>query len=95
MKIPGALGYGGPAKIVVPTLTCSLIVGIVLVFLKKKFGLIFGFLSRARMIFQPIFVHIIKGIPDKNGIWWYPALPLLPWTMSILVIYFCYLAWKN
>jgi hypothetical protein len=30
MKIPGALGYGGPAKIVVPTLTCSLIVGIVL-----------------------------------------------------------------
>jgi hypothetical protein len=90
--IPGALGYGGPAKIVVPTLTCLLIVGIVLVFLKKKFGLIFGFLNGAWMIFQPILVHIIKGLPDKNGIWWYPALP---WTISILVIYFCYLAWKN
>ncbi len=90
--LPGAIGYGGAAKIFVPILASLLLLGIVLVLLKKKTGLIFGFLNGAWMIFQPIFVHIIQGRPDKNGIWWYPSLP---WTISVLVIYFCYVAWKH
>lgn len=90
--LPGALGYGGPAAILVPILTTLLFVGIVLVLLKKKVGLILGFLNAAYMLFQPIYVHIIQGLPDKDGIWWYP---MFPWLQSILVIYFGYLAWKN
>ena len=85
--LPGALGYGGPAIIIVLILASLLLLGIVLVLLNKKSGLIFGFLNGAWMIFQPIFVHIIQGHPDKNGIWWYPSLP---WTISILLIYFYY-----
>jgi hypothetical protein len=90
--LPGALGYGGPAKVIVPTLSFLLLVGILLTFFKKKAGLIFGFLNGVWMLFQPIFVHIIKRLPDKDGIWWYPTLP---WTISVFVIYFCYLSWKN
>ncbi len=36
--LPGALGYGGPAAILVPTLTTLLFVGIGLVLLNKKVG---------------------------------------------------------
>lgn len=90
--LPGALSFGGPASIIVPILTTLLFVGIILVLFRKKWGLIFGFLNGAYMIFQPIYVHIIKGLPDKNGIWWYPVLP---WSISLLIIYFCNLSWKN
>lgn len=91
-EIPGAIKMGGPGTIVVPIFTGLLAVGIILLFLRIKWGLILGMLDGAFMIFQPVFVHIILAHPDQNEIWWYPVFP---WMQAILIIYFCSIAWKN
>ena len=91
-EIPGAIKIGGPGTVVVPIFAGMLAVGIILLFLRNKWGLILGILDGAFMIFQPVFVHIILAHPDQNGIWWYPVFP---WTQAILIIYFCCIAWKN
>ncbi len=44
------------------------------------------------MVLQPIIVHIIMGIPEVNGIWWYPVFP---WIQAILIIYFSVLLLRN
>jgi len=91
-EIPGAIQMGGPGAIAVPIFAGLLVIGILLLLFKNKWGLILGMIDGAFMIFQPILVHIILAHPDQNGIWWYP---IFPWTQAILVIYFCRLAWKN
>lgn len=91
-EIPGALQMGGPGSIVVPGFACLLAVGIILLLMKVKWGLILGIIAAAWMIFQPVLVHIIRAHPDQNGIWWYPVFP---WTQALLIIYFCVLAWKK
>jgi hypothetical protein len=91
-EIPGAFNMGGPGAVGVPVFTCLLAIGIILLFLKIKWGLILGIIDGAWMIFQPILVHIIMARPDINGIWWYP---IFPWTQAGLILYFCRAAWKN
>lgn len=91
-EIPGALRMGGPGGVVTIVFTCLYVLGIILLLLKIKWGLILGILGGAWMIFQPILVHVIMGHPDQNGIWWYPVFP---WTQALLMIYFCTLAWKK
>jgi hypothetical protein len=91
-EIPGAIKMGGPGAIGVPIFAGLLIIGILLLVLRNKSGLILGIIDGAFMIFQPILVHIILSHPDQNGIWWYP---IFPWTQAILMIYFCRIAWKN
>jgi hypothetical protein len=91
-EIPGVLKIGGVGTIAVPIFATLLALGIVLLLLKSKWGLILGIVDGAFMIFQPILVHIIQGHPDQNGIWWYP---MFPWTQAILIIYFCILAWNR
>jgi len=91
-EILGALNMGGPGAIGVPVFTGLLVLGIVLLLFKVKWGLILGLIDGAFMIFQPILVHVILAKPDINGIWWYP---IFPWTQAILIIYFCILAWKK
>ena len=91
-EIPGALNMGGPGVVGVPIFACLLAIGILLLFLKIRWGLLLGIIDGAWMIFQPILVHIIMARPDINGIWWYP---IFPWAQSLLIIYFCRLAWKN
>ena len=91
-EIPGAFNMGGPGAVAVPVFACLLVIGIILLFLKSKWGLILGIIDGAWMIFQPILVHIIMARPDINGIWWYP---IFPWTQGVLIIYFCRVAWKN
>ena len=91
-EIPGAIKMGGPGMIIVPIFAGLLVIGILLLILRNKWGLILGGIDGAFMIFQPILVHIILAHPDQNGIWWYP---IFPWTQAILIIYFCRLAWKN
>jgi hypothetical protein len=91
-EIPGAIKMGGPGAIAVPFFAGLLAVGILLIVLKNKWGLILGMIDGAFMIFQPVLVHVILAHPDQNGIWWYP---IFPWTQAILIIYFCRLAWKN
>jgi len=91
-EIPGACNMGGPGAVAVPVFACLLAIGIILLFLKTKWGLILGIIDGAWMIFQPILVHIIMARPDINGIWWYP---IFPWIQGVLIIYFCRVAWKN
>ena len=91
-EIPGAIKMGGPGVVVVSIFAGILAIGIILLFLRNKWGLILGMLDGAFMVFQPVFVHIILAHPDQNGIWWYPVFP---WTQAILIIYFCSIAWKN
>ena len=91
-EIPGAFHMGGPGAVGVPVFAALLAVGILLLVLRIKWGLILGMVDGAFMIFQPILVHIILAHPDQNGIWWYPVFP---WTQAILIIYFCCMAWKN
>ncbi|MCK5097836.1 MAG: hypothetical protein KAR45_07010 [Desulfobacteraceae bacterium] len=91
-EIPGAIKMEGPGAIAVPVFAGLLAVGILLIVLKNKWGLILGIIDGAFMIFQPVLVHIILAHPDQNGIWWYP---IFPWTQAVLIIYFCCLAWKN
>jgi hypothetical protein len=91
-EIPGVFNMGGPGAVGVPIFTCLLAIGILLLFLKIKWGLMLGIIDGAWMIFQPILVHIIMARPDINGIWWYP---IFPWIQAILIIYFCRAAWKN
>jgi hypothetical protein len=91
-EIPGAMNIKGPGVIIVPIFAVILLIGIVLLIFRVKWGLIFGFIAGGFMIFQPILIHIILAHPDQNGIWWYP---IFPWTQAILILYFCILAWKN
>ena len=91
-KIPGAIKMGGPGAVGVPIFAGLLVIGILVLVLRNKWGVILGMIDGAFMIFQPILVHIILAHPDQNGIWWYP---IFPWTQAILIIYFCRLAWKN
>jgi hypothetical protein len=91
-EIPGAIKMEGPGAIGVPIFAGLLIIGILLLVLRNKWGLILGIIDGVFMIFQPILVHIILSHPDQNGIWWYP---IFPWTQAILLIYFCRIAWKN
>ena len=91
-EIPGAMKMGGPGAVGVPIFAGLLVIGILLLVFRNKWGLILGMIDGAFMIFQPILVHVILAHPDQNGIWWYP---IFPWTQAILIIYFCRLAWKN
>jgi hypothetical protein len=91
-EIPGASDMGGVGAIFTSLMAVVVAVGIVLLALKIKWGLALGALDGASMIIQPILVHIIMAKPDINGIWWYP---IFPWTQALLILYFCYVAWKN
>ena len=91
-EIPGTSNGGCPGAVIVPIFALLLAIGIVLLFLNIKWGLLLGIIDGAWMIFQPILVHIIMARPDINGIWWYP---IFPWIQALLIIYFCRLAWKN
>ncbi len=91
-EIPGSLKLEGPGWIITSVFSVLLFIGIVLTLFRNKAGLVLGIICGAWMIFQPIYVHIIKAIPDQNGIWWYP---IFPWIQAILVIYFCVISWRN
>ncbi len=74
-EIPGAIELEGIGAIATPIFTIILIIGIILLFFKNKWGLIFGMIDGVFMLFQPILIHIILAHPDRNGIWWYPIFP--------------------
>jgi hypothetical protein len=92
-EIPGGLETVGTKAVVSGTVFAAiLLIGIILVLFRIRWGLVLGVVVGAVMIIQPVIVHVIWGLPDMNGIWWYPAFP---WVQAILMIYFCSLAWKR
>ena len=91
-EIPGAIKMGGPGAIITTIFAGLLIISIILLVLRNKWGLILGMTDGVFMIFQPILVHIILAHPDQNGVWWYP---IFPWIQAILIIYFSFLVLRN
>ena len=91
-EIPGSLKLEGPGWIITIVFSILLFAGIVLTVFRNKAGLVLGIICGVWMIFQPIYIHIIRAIPDQNGIWWYP---IFPWIQAILIIYFCVILWNN
>ena len=91
-EIPHALNLEGPGGVFAIVLACLLAVGILLLFMGVRLGLLLGIVDAIWMFFQPILVHVILAKPAVNGIWWYPVFP---WTQAILILYFCILAWKK
>jgi uncharacterized membrane protein (DUF2068 family) len=70
-----------------------LLVGMIGVLCRFRWGLVFGIIGAALMIFQPFLVHGIMRVPALNGIWWYPVFPV---TQGGLIIYFALLTlYKN
>jgi hypothetical protein len=72
--------------------TVLLIAGIIGVFCRFRWGLIFGIIGGSWMIVQPFLVHGIMRVPHLNGIWWYPIFPI---TQGVLIIYFSLLTWQK
>jgi ubiquinone/menaquinone biosynthesis C-methylase UbiE len=91
-EIPGAIKIGGPGAILTTIFAGLLVISILLLVLRNKWGLILGMIDGVFMIFQPILVHIILAYPDQNGVWWYP---IFPWIQAILIIYFSFLVLRN
>jgi hypothetical protein len=91
-EIPGAIKMGGPGVIVTSIFAGLLVISIILLVLRNKWGLILGMIDGIFMIFQPILIHIILAHPDQNGVWWYP---IFPWIQAILIIYFSFLVLGN
>jgi hypothetical protein len=91
-EIPHALNMEGPGGVFTIVLACLLAVGILLLFVGIRWGLLLGIVDAIWMLFQPILVHVILAQPAVDGIWWYPVFP---WTQAILILYFCILAWKK
>jgi hypothetical protein len=92
-EIPGGLEtVGTKAGVMGSVFSAILLIGIVLLFFRIRWGLILGIVVGVFMLIQPVVVHIIWALPDWNGIWWYP---IFPWVQAILMIYFCLLAWKR
>jgi len=79
-------------KVVLIFFTVLLIAGIIGVFCRFRWGLIFGIIGGAWIIFQPFLVHGIMRVPHLNGIWWYPIFPI---TQGGLIIYFSLLTWQK
>ena len=91
-EIPGAIKMGGPGAIVTSIFAGLLVISIILLVLRNKWGLILGMIDGVFMIFQPVLVHIILAHPDQNEIWWYPVFP---WIQAIVIIYFSFLVLRN
>ncbi len=72
--------------------TVLLIVGIVGLFCRFRWGLVFGIIGATWMIFQPFLVHGIMRVAALNGIWWYPIFPI---AQGGLIIYFSILTWRK
>ncbi len=72
-----------------------LIAGIIGLFCRFRWGLIFGMIVGAWMIFQPFLPFFVLGkmsVSHFDGIWWYPIFPI---TQGILIVYFSLLTWQK
>lgn len=92
-EIPGSLKLEGAIGGIVTMTTAALLaISIILLFFRNRCGLILSFVPAVWAMLQWIWVHVIQGNPDQNGIWWYPIFPIV---QGALIIYFSILAWRN
>ncbi|MCD4740054.1 hypothetical protein K8R43_02560 [archaeon] len=94
-EIPGSMNLTAEGMIGILFTTGMagiLAISIILLLLGKKQGLLLGMIPAVWAMLQWIVVHVIRGYPDQNGIWWYPIFPII---QGALIIYFSVLAMKN
>jgi hypothetical protein len=93
-EIPGSLKNteGAIGGIVTIFTAVLLAISITLLFFRNRWGLILGLVPAVWATLQWIWVHVIQGYPDQNGVWWYPIFPIV---QGVLIIYFSTLAWRN
>jgi len=92
-EIPGSLKLEGAiGGIVTMTIAALLAISIILLFFRNRWGLILSFVPAVWAMLQWIWVHVIQGNPDRNGIWWYPIFPIV---QGALIIYFSILARRD
>ena len=92
-EIPGAIKLDEKFGILLASfLTIILIVSIIFLLQKRKAGLFLGMLPAVWAMLQWIIVHVLKGYPDQNGVWWYPIFPI---SQGVLILYFLLLLLRN
>ncbi len=70
-----------------------LTVSIILIFFRKKIGLLLGMIPALWAVFlQWFLVYIIAGYKEPNGVWWYPIFTVF---QGIMIGYFSILAYKD
>jgi ubiquinone/menaquinone biosynthesis C-methylase UbiE len=85
-EIPGAIRTNEKFGIFFLSFLATVTVAsIIFLFRRKKVGLILGMFPAVWACLQWVLVHVIKGHPDPNGIWWYPIFPI---TQGVLIMYF-------
>lgn len=82
-------------KIVIIFFAGLLMSGIIGLFCRFKWGLVFGIIGAGWMIFQPFLPLLVFGkmsMSHSDGIWWYPIFPI---AQGVLIIYFSLLTWQK
>ena len=93
-ELPYSLGlFGRDAITGMPSILTAivLLVSILLLLFKSKWGLALGIIPAVWAIVQGFVSHAILGHPFKDGIWWYSVFPF---TQGVFIIYFSYKGWN-
>lgn len=92
-EIPGAIAMAGTAssfKVYALYILCAAyVLALVLGLFRIRWGFIIGIVLGAEIIIQPLVFHVIMGIPKDP-----PYYILFPILQGILVIYFCWQAYR-
>jgi len=93
-ELPIAIRLGWKINVIGDIFIISIsIMSIILIFLRKKIGLMLGMIPALWAIFlQWFLVYIISGYKEPNGVWWYPVFPIV---QGIMLGYFCVLTYKD
>jgi hypothetical protein len=93
-ELPLAVRLGWRINVIGDVFIISIsIISIILIFLRKKIGLILGMIPALwAILFQWFLVYIISGYREPNGVWWYPLFPIF---QGIMIVYFINLASRD
>jgi len=93
-ELPIAINLGWKINVIGDVFIISIsIISIILIFLRKKIGLILGMIPAIWAIFLQCFlVYFISEYKEPNGVWWYPIFPIF---QGIMITYFSVLTYRD
>lgn len=93
-ELPIAINLGWKINVIGDVFIISIsIISIILIFLRKKIGLILGMIPALWAIFLQCFlVYFISEYKEPNGVWWYPIFPIF---QGIMITYFSVLTFRD
>ncbi len=83
---------GSTVGVLTLVFSALLVVAMVMVVLKIKWGLVLGIIGGSWMVFQPILLGTLEAQLGQSVAWWNQMVTMIP---ALLLIYFCALAWKK